>query len=73
MNAEAVYLYELTTDTLVYERNAHEERAAASLTKMMTGLFAGRERGGSFRALPSPGSWRPSLTESRPKTARTRT
>lgn len=39
VNAEAVYLYELTTDTLVYERAAHEERAAASLTKMMTGLL----------------------------------
>ncbi len=39
VNAEAVYLYELTTDTLVYEKNAHEERAAASLTKMMTGLL----------------------------------
>ena len=39
VNAEAVYLYEVTTDTLVYEKNAHEERAAASLTKMMTGLL----------------------------------
>lgn len=39
VNAEAVYLYELTTDTLVYEKNAREERAAASLTKMMTGLL----------------------------------
>lgn len=39
VNAEAVYLYNLDTDTVVYEKNAHEVRAAASLTKMMTGLL----------------------------------
>lgn len=38
-NAEAVVLYNVDTDTVVYEKNAHEERAAASLTKMMTGLL----------------------------------
>lgn len=39
VNAEAVVLYNVDTDTVVYEKNAHEERAAASLTKMMTGLL----------------------------------
>lgn len=39
VNAEAVYLYNLDTDTLVYEKNAYQARAAASLTKMMTGLL----------------------------------
>lgn len=39
INAEAVYLYNVDTDTVVYEKNAHEVRAAASLTKMMTGLL----------------------------------
>lgn len=39
VNAEAVYLYNLDTDTVVYEKNAHEVRAAASLTKMMTALL----------------------------------
>ena len=39
VNAEAVVLYNVDTDTVVYEKNAHEVRAAASLTKMMTGLL----------------------------------
>lgn len=39
VNAEAVVLYNVDTDTLVYEKNAHEVRAAASLTKMMTALL----------------------------------
>lgn len=39
VNAAAVYLYNLDTDTVVYEKNAHEVRAAASLTKMMTALL----------------------------------
>lgn len=39
VNAEAVVLYNVDTDTVVYEKNAHEERAVASLTKMMTGLL----------------------------------
>ena len=39
VNAEAVVLYNLDTDTVVYEKNAHEVRAAASLTKMMTALL----------------------------------
>lgn len=39
VNAEAVVLYNVDTDTVVYEKNAHEERAAASLTKIMTGLL----------------------------------
>ena len=38
-NAQAVYLYNLDTDTLVYEKNARERRAVASLTKLMTGLL----------------------------------
>lgn len=39
VNAEAVYLYNLDTETLVYEKNARAVRAAASLTKLMTGLL----------------------------------
>ena len=37
--AAAVYLAELNTGTVLYERNADEPRAIASLTKMMTCLL----------------------------------
>ncbi|HJA26681.1 MAG TPA: serine hydrolase [Candidatus Fournierella merdigallinarum] len=39
VNAEAVVLYDLDADKVVFEKNAREVRAAASLTKMMTGLL----------------------------------
>ena len=39
VNAEAVVLYNVDTDTVVYEKNSREVRAAASLTKMMTALL----------------------------------
>lgn len=38
-NAQAVYLVNLDTGIVVYEQNAHERRAPASLTKMMTALL----------------------------------
>lgn len=39
VNAEAVVLYNVDTDTVVYEKNSRQVRAAASLTKMMTALL----------------------------------
>lgn len=39
VNAEAVYLYQLDTDTLVFEKNAEQRRTPASLTKLMTALL----------------------------------
>ena len=37
--AQAVYLYQLDTETLVYAKNENERRAPASLTKLMTALL----------------------------------
>lgn len=37
--AQAVYLYQLDTETLVYAKNEEEQRAPASLTKLMTALL----------------------------------
>lgn len=37
--AQAVYLYQLDTETLVYAKNETEQRAPASLTKLMTALL----------------------------------
>lgn len=37
--AQAVYLYQLDTETLVYAKNEEERRAPASLTKLMTALL----------------------------------
>lgn len=35
----AVYMVELTTDTLIHSRNANERRYPASLTKIMTAIL----------------------------------
>lgn len=37
--AQAVYLYQMDTETLVYAKNEEERRAPASLTKLMTALL----------------------------------
>lgn len=37
--AQAVYLYQLDTETLVYAKNEEEQRAPASLTKLMIALL----------------------------------
>ena len=38
-NADAIYLVNLDTNTVVYEKNADKERPPASLTKLMTALL----------------------------------
>ena len=38
-NADAVYLVNLDTGTVVYQKNADKKRAPASLTKLMTALL----------------------------------
>lgn len=38
--AEAIYLYNLDEDIVVYEKNADEQRVPASLTKIMTAILA---------------------------------
>ena len=39
VNADAVYMVNLDTGRVVYEKNATKPRAPASLTKMMTSLL----------------------------------
>ncbi len=39
-SAEAAYIYEMTTDTIIYEKNAREQMYPASITKIMTALLA---------------------------------
>ena len=38
-NAASVYMVNMDTGTVLYEKNAHEKRAPASLTKIMTALL----------------------------------
>ena len=38
-NATSVYMVNMDTGTVLYEKNAHEKRAPASLTKIMTALL----------------------------------
>ena len=40
VTAEAVLLADLDSGTILYEKNMHEKRPPASLTKIMTGLLA---------------------------------
>ena len=40
LGAQAVYLADMNTDEVLYEKNADEQRSPASLTKIMTGLLA---------------------------------
>ena len=40
LGAQAVYLADMSTDEVLYEKNADEQRSPASLTKIMTGLLA---------------------------------
>lgn len=39
VNAQAIYMVNLDTGVVLYEKNAHERRAPASLTKLMTTLL----------------------------------
>lgn len=39
LNAKAVYLYDTRYKQVLYEKNAHEQRAPASITKVMTALL----------------------------------
>ena len=43
VTAASWILYDESTDTVIAELNADEERAMASVTKIMTGLAHGRE------------------------------
>ncbi|MEG2054617.1 MAG: D-alanyl-D-alanine carboxypeptidase, partial [Oscillospiraceae bacterium] len=39
VNAVSVYMVNLDTGVVVYDKNSHERRAPASLTKLMTSLL----------------------------------